>query len=746
MREHFVSEQLKKARKLEKQGDFTRAAELYLQAGEYDQAIALFTQENMLIKAAKVCERIGRLEQAAECYTTLGDFNHAGELYKRANNALQAAISFKKAKRLREAAELYESIGISAEAARIYESLSDFKTAGEKYIKANMVRSAAVCFEKAASLENPMGHTLGKNRIEDANYRALILSAAEAWRRVPNLQKCAQLFEKIQNWKEAGACYDKAGEVNAALACYERGNFVDLQIALLRRTNQNDKAIKLAARISGDSGDPLKAAEIADSLGDTATAAEYYEKAGDFARAADRYEAISDHMLAAEMNFRAGNYEKAARLYEQTGNFETAADLYEQIGIREQAIRLHVHTKNYLRAAKMHLESKENEEALRLLLRIEDNHPSINTAKMLRAICYFRLGKIENGIAAVKTLLSLPISSDTVDVHYEYAIGLYEDGQIPKALIEFQKVVKFDKDYKESRQFLNWCAAMQEEITAELQETVVGELPIGMTVVDRYELLEIIGKGGMGIVYRAADRELDIAVALKILKPKYSYDPDFIEIIKREVTLARRLSHSSIIKIYDLNRAGNLWFISMEYLAGEELKNKIQREGPLPLPLIISIGRQILSALVHSHDQGIIHADIKPHNIFLNNKGQATLVDFGISQALGARQKQDTQSVLGTPEYISPEQITGHRASVQSDLYSLGVTFYEMTTGILPFAGDTIDDILDKQLDLIPPAPKSVRRELPDWLSNLITKLIQKQPENRFPSALDVLKLFPGSG
>jgi len=741
-----VSEQLKKARKLEKLGDYARAAELYLQAGEHDQAIALFTQENLLLKAAKVCERIGRLDQAAEMYITLGDFNHAGELYRRAGNALQAAIAFKKAKRFREAAELYESIGILAEAARIYESLSDFKSAGEKYNKANMVRSAAVCFEKAASLENPTGVSIAKNRIEDANYRALIVAAAEAWRRVPNLQKCAQLYERIQNWKEAGACYDKAGEVSAALACYERGNMIDLQIALLKRTNQLDKAIKLTARVSGDSGDPLRAAELADSLGDIATAAEYFEKAGDFGRAAERYEAINDHMLAAEMHFRAGNYEKAARMYEQTGHFETAADLYEQIGNKDQAIRLHVHLKNYLHAAKIHLEQKENEEALRLLLRIEDNHPSISTARMLRAICYFRLGKIDNGVAAVRTLFALPISKDTVEVHYEYAISLYEDGQINPALIEFQKIVKFDKDYKESRQYLNWCAAMKEEITAELQETVVGELPIGMTIVDRYELLEIIGKGGMGIVYRAADRELDIAVALKILKPKYSYDPDFIEIIKREVTLARRLSHPSIIKIYDLNRAGNLWFISMEYLEGEELKSRIQREGPMPLPLILSIARQILSALVHSHDQGIIHADIKPHNIFLNHRGHATLVDFGISQAMGVRQKHDTDSVLGTPEYIAPEQITGHRASIRSDLYSLGVTFYEMATGILPFAGDTLDEILDKQLDLMPPPPNTLRKDLPSWLDSLIVKLIQKSPELRIQSASEVLKLFPGAG
>ncbi|MBN1551934.1 serine/threonine protein kinase, partial [bacterium] len=345
------------------------------------------------------------------------------------------------------------------------------------------------------------------------------------------------------------------------------------------------------------------------------------------------------------------------------------------------------------------------------------------------------------GREQAKEVFKRPISEDNIEVYYEYACALYEESKISEALIAFQDIVKFDKNYRESRQYLNWLAAIREEIAASAGDTVVGELPLGLVINNRYELLQLIGKGGMGIVYRAADRELNITVALKILRPKYSYDPDFIEMIKREVTLARMLTHPNILKIYDLGRAGNLWFISMEFLEGKELKKVIKEHGHLPIDMIKKTLQQVLSGLEHSHQHNLVHSDIKPHNIFIDDKGNATIVDFGISRAAGFISPDAT--ITGTPEYISPEQIQGDAVTAQSDLYSLGITLYEMATGEMPFSGPDIDTILELQLEMVPPSPNELRADIPSWLNRIIMKLLVKDSRNRYQSAAEVQRDIP---
>ena len=338
-------------------------------------------------------------------------------------------------------------------------------------------------------------------------------------------------------------------------------------------------------------------------------------------------------------------------------------------------------------------------------------------------------------------LLEQPVSSDNIDVHYEYASALQEEGRLKEALPAFQRIVDHDKNYKNALKCMNWCAAMEETLSAKISDTVVGELPIGIVIAGRYELLELLGKGGMGVVYRAADRELSLAVALKILRPKLSYDPEFIEMFKREVTLARMLSHPNIIKIYDLNRMGNMWFVSMEYLQGEEVKDVIIREGKLTSERVQHIGLQMLSALSHSHSRNLIHSDVKPQNIFIDDKGHATLVDFGIARTMSSHSKD--QVVYGTPGYISPEQITGNPATPCSDIYSLGISLYEMLTGRMPFEEDSMDLILESQLKTTPPPPSHFSPEVPKWMDSLVMKMMARKPVDRFATAELVIAAFP---
>ncbi len=740
-----MADYLKKARKLEKHREFLQAAEFYMLAGEHDHAIDIYAQERLYLKAAKTCERLGKVDRAVEFYSKIGDFNHAAELYKQTESWFQAGLMYKRAKRYREAGEMYEKSGVVSEAARMMEMEGDNVKAGDLYLQAGMFKSAAVCFQRAAEMASPLGDSfsIGKGLSENTVMRELYIKACRAWEKVPNIRKSAAIMEKLLEWKVAGGMYERCGDFPNALRCYDQADELDSAIELLKRLGQNEQATRLIAKRSEESGDHLSAAKHAEASGDLMLAADCYEKAGEFVRAAEIFERDMEFLHAAETYFRAENYPKAARMYELAGNNETAAGLYDDLGMIDKAIPLHIRGQNYIRAARLYLDNGEADEALRTLLRVQDNHPSIQTVRRLQSIGYFRIGKIDIGLEYARDVRDQLISNDNVEIHYEYARALQEDGQIKEAVVIYQQIVNFDKDYKSSREFLNWCAAMQEQITAEISDTIVGELPIGLVINNRYELLKLLGKGGMGIVYRAADRELNLAVALKILRPKFSYDPEFIEMIKREVTLARMLSHPNIIKIYDLNRAGHLWFVSMEFLEGEELKTMIQREGPLSLPFIVKLSRQVLSALEHSHQNRVFHSDIKPHNIFMDNQDRVTLVDFGIARAMGSH--VDDGMVHGTPEYVSPEQIQGQPGTAVSDLYSFGVTLYEMVTGKMLFTGENLDEVLDKQLGMTPQPLNEIIPDVPEWLNRITMNLLNKNPANRFQSASEVLTEFPAS-
>jgi len=737
-----LGDPLKKARKLERKGQFQKAAEIYLSLGEYNSAIEIFKLNGDIIRASELMVETNRADEAVELLLNKGNVNQALAILKKQGNFFRAALICKQKNRYREAAAFFEKSGILSEAARMLVEEGNYRRAAELYLRSDMMESAAEAYENAArhtdDKQNPFSQ-----RPDNRLTAALWQKAAKTWERVPNPEKAAKIYQNLLQWKQAAKLYEEIGNFRKALFCYEQGDEQKELIRLLRSLNQYKKADRLMAKQSEESGDPLTAAKLALKNKDFAKAAEYLEQAGEYQLAAENYEKSQAFMLAAETYYRADNIPKAADMYKASGNLDTAAQLYEQINQKDLAVKLHTQNQNYTRAAELLLESNKTEEALRLLLRVPDDHPSQRVIQKMKASAYFRLGKIDSGISLVSDLLEQPISPETVQLQYDYASALQEDGILEKALHTYQKIVDFDRSYKEALKFLNWCAAMKETISAKISDTIVGELPIGMLLANRYELLELLGKGGMGVVYRAADRDLNLAVALKILRPKLSYDPDFIEMFKREVTLARMLSHPNIIKIYDLNRVGNLWFVSMEYLLGEEVKDVIIREERISSERVQNVARQILSALDHSHSKKLIHSDIKPQNIFIDETDHSTLVDFGIARTMSSQVKD--QTVYGTPGYISPEQITGNLATPKSDIYSLGVTLYEMVTGEIPFDGDTMDQILENQLQGTPVKPSIISPEIPSWMDNIIEKMMARNPADRYSSAREVIQDFPAA-
>jgi serine/threonine-protein kinase len=250
----------------------------------------------------------------------------------------------------------------------------------------------------------------------------------------------------------------------------------------------------------------------------------------------------------------------------------------------------------------------------------------------------------------------------------------------------------------------------------------------------RYRIQRKLGAGGMADVYLAEDQELGRRVAIKILDGRHANDAQFIERFRREAKNAAALNHPNIVSIYDRGEAEDTYYIAMEYLDGRTLKELIVGRGAAPVNVAIEYARQILSALRFAHRHGIVHRDIKPHNVLVDGEGRVKVTDFGIARA-GASQMTEAGSIVGTAQYLSPEQARGGEVDPRSDLYSLGIVLYELLTGKTPFDGETPVEIAMKHLSQTPKPPSKLRPDVPPELDMVVLRALSKNPDDRYQDA-----------
>ncbi len=250
----------------------------------------------------------------------------------------------------------------------------------------------------------------------------------------------------------------------------------------------------------------------------------------------------------------------------------------------------------------------------------------------------------------------------------------------------------------------------------------------------RYLIIRKLGTGGMANVYLAEDQELGRRVAIKILDDRHAQDVQFVERFRREATNAAGLSHPNIVSIYDRGEAEGTYYIAMEYLEGRTLKELILRRGPAPVKTAIDYTRQILAALRFAHKNGIVHRDIKPHNVLVDSEGRLKVTDFGIARA-GASQMTEAGSIIGTAQYLSPEQAKGAPVDQTSDIYSTGIVLYELLTGTVPYTGDTPVEIAMKHLSQVPEPPSTLQPQIPHEIDSIVLRALAKDPADRYQSA-----------
>jgi len=276
------------------------------------------------------------------------------------------------------------------------------------------------------------------------------------------------------------------------------------------------------------------------------------------------------------------------------------------------------------------------------------------------------------------------------------------------------------------------------DVTATI-ETPKEELTTGSTFAGRYQIIEELGKGGMGRVYKALDKETNEKLALKLIKPEIASDKKIVERFRNELTTARKIVQKNVCRMYDLNKEKGNYYITMEYISGQDLKGLIRQTGQLTVGKAVSIAKQICDGLAEAHSLGTVHRDLKPNNIMIDRGGNAKIMDFGIARAVKGKSITEPGVMIGTPEYMSPEQVEARDIDQRSDIYSLGIILYEMTTGRLPFEADSPFAVGIKHKSEEPADPRKLNPQVSEELSQVILKCMEKDKEKRCQVAEELL-------
>lgn len=727
---------IKEAQRLAQRGEYMDSGDLYRSAGEFEKALDMYLKVRAYHRSAPLLEWLGRNKEAARHFAKAGQYAKSAEMFKEIKDYYQAGMMYKEAGVPLLAAEMYLLAEATSDAATMLEEAQDFIRAGQLYFDRGMFSKVISCFERI--LENPYydNKTFSTGRLikeelamqtarayeqlrkystaADLFFKAgAIDDAVRVSRIVGDLARAARFLESVNRWDEASAIYNELGEINKARF---------LQIQKLLSENEYSKA-----------------AILADDSGEFKIAAEAYELSGEFAKAGEMYRLTERPRKAAEMFMQAGRIIDAAMLFEQLGDTNQAAELREELGEYDKAADLYALANEPFKAGQLFLQLNNLDMAIQVLQNAWSQGDRAISIRNLLGLAFLRRGNFDLGYDNyLKYLIEEDVSPHNIDVFYELGCGFEARGQPERAVKVFERISAFDLSYRQVKEKLATLAHISKDAKSRPTTTFPHQFSPGAIVAERYVIRERVGAGGMGVVYRAFDQELSNEVALKVLKPKYSNDSEMIHRFKQEVNLARKIHHDNVIQLYDFEKVNNLLYISMEFFPSRDLKAMIRTEQTFNIDTIIQVMAQVCSGLWSAHRIGIVHRDIKPQNILINDTGIVKLVDFGIAMVIGLSKDSDSDFVVGTPEYMSPEQAKGETTDTRSDIYSLGTILYEACVGVPPFTSPDSFKVLVDQVETLPIPPINRNPSLPRWMNDLVMRCLEKRPDDRYETVLEI--------
>lgn len=726
--------------------DPKRSAEEALLAGDRARAMELFTRSGEWRRAAELAAELADDEKLVRFSLTaalgkppqgrLPDPLAAAEMLASRGHSTDAILLFERGGALLQAGEAARAAGEPLRAARYFRQAGDWLEAARCFEAEGKLREALQVVEEGLrNLERTVGGSLGgRERIEE-----LDLVRADLLLRTGRVDSAVNLLCSMPPSARAIELLVREGRHAEAIQRYiERGQIEEASHLASRAPNPE----RLQAQILLGTGRPAEAGHLLAQLGLAREAAEAYEKAQDWSRAAYRWEAAGEPRRAAEAYEKANRPRDAARCYTAAGMplraSEASARATGSGATKTPASG--VRSSPTLETVRSHLMTGDKARAASLLLRMRPEETDFGEGAVLLAPLLIEEGFGEDALRHLRRVPPGGAPQVEIERRYWESRCLEAMGQTEAAIAGFERVLASEPGHGGARQRLAKLRPATEAAPAEGRVAATDGLPtMGGRLAGRYQIIAVLGRGGMGRVYKARDLELDEIVALKTLVTPEDDNAAEQERLLREVQICRRISHPNVVRAHDIGRFPGGLFITMEYIEGRDLPKVIAEESPLPFARIRFLLSEIAAGLHEAHSQGIIHRDLKPGNIMIT-ASRLKILDFGIAAmaGLGSRLTR-TGFVMGTPMYMSPDQILGRELDGRSDLYSLGLIVYTLISGQEPYPLIEPTALIFKQLQEAPADIRQLRPETPEPWAALLDRLLAKDPQDRFPSAQEVL-------
>jgi tetratricopeptide (TPR) repeat protein len=726
----------KEADALIKVGRLREAGEILLENGRFDRAVETFSNAEEFVRAAEVRHDQNRFAEAAELFERAGRFESAGTIYAQQNDFARAAEAYMKAGRSSVAAEMFEKQGDHRRAADAYAQVGFHRHAAQAYVRCQDWEKAAGSLEEVIAEE---GHRVGTGQQDvrkQKELRTLILQAGKLFEQAGKLERAEAVLER-------GGCVVAAAEMALRLEHFAKAATLFQNAAQPLRAAEALEAMgerREAARLRGeyhrDQGDDEEAARWLQESGDQVAAGDLLRKLERYAEAGSCYELQGDSANAAEMFQLAGEPLRAAHAYEKGEHLRDAAACYAEAGDFQRQADLLARAGEHLAAGEIYHREGLPDEAIKVLQRVEPGTRGFGQASALLGSIFRAKGMHSLSIKKLRQAIGeAGLSRENLDAYYTLA-NVHELAEDWNEAVEiYEKILAFDYHYADVETRL--AAARAKAVAAGTSEAPTSATRGAQTPGQpgRYEVLGELGRGGMGIVYKARDTVLDRVVAYKVLPDALKENPQALRNFLREAKSAAQLNHPNIVTVYDAGEQDGRYYIAMEHVDGTTLKEILRRKKQISPNGVLHVLVQMCEALAYAHEKKIVHRDVKTANTMWTRDKKAKIMDFGLAKVV-EEVRNHTTLISGTPYYMSPEQTLGRNVDHRTDIYSLGVTLFELATGQLPFREGNVPY---HHVHTPPPDPRMLAPELPELLCRIIRRCLEKTPDARYQSTREIL-------
>lgn len=729
---------LKEAELAARSQDPYRAGELFEQAGQYDEAIRAYKEAKAYQQIGRIYEQRKEWEGAAQFYRLSGNAEKSAVMYQRAGEYLRAAEEYLSCRKVSLAAEMYEKGKRYREAAGQYEKAGNLLKAAALYEQANDPERAAEKYEAYFLKQKTAGPELGSEKAKQVNQAAY--QGGQLYVKAKKFHKAVSLFSSAGFPAQAADAALHSGEKTQAAQFFVSAGLFDRAAILYEELGDSKQGLRVIAKKYVEEQDFLSAAKAFEKGESWIEAAEMYDRAGEKSKSGEMYLNGGDYHRSAECFLAVGDEGAAAGSFEKGGKFKEAAELYMKIGMFDKAAQMQESVGNFYSAALLLKQQGKLDRTISYLQKVDSRSGDYYQASLLLGQLLMERGMTQAARERFqKVVAQEPISSYNLEFYYQLALLQEKNKEFEEAQSLYEKILAEDFNYKDVKGRSDLLKKALTEVKKAIEASRIEKpserpVPPPLETPARYKIIKKVGQGGMGVVYQAEDTVLKRVVAYKVLPQAIKENEAMLSNFLQEARIAAALNHPNVVTLFDTGKNGDEIFITMEYVDGISLKEHLEGSAP-SIRELIGIMKLICRGVAYAHSKNVIHRDLKPANVMLTKDRSVKIMDFGLAKVV-TESMADKTSVKGTPLYMSPEQILGQKVDQQSDIYSLGCTFYRMVTGRPPFGQG---DVYYHHLHTAPVSPRSLNPNIPGPLDQIILKCIQKEKEKRFKTVNDLI-------